>query len=160
MANDSWETPDELFQKCDKIWQFDLDVCADEVNHKVARYFDLEADGLEQSWKEYTCWCNPPYSDPIPWVQKAWHEAETGATVVMLLPVDTSTEWFAEIFRAADEIVFLRPRVRFIGAPGSPRWANMLCVFYPQVEGFTHTAPTVHHWNWKEGTVERDPETE
>lgn len=157
MAQDNWETPDELFKKCDKIWQFDLDVCADETNYKVKSYFDKDDDGLKQSWGSFTCWCNPPYSDPLPWIEKAESESYKGdPTTVMLLPVDTSTKWFEQAFYSADEIIFLSPRVRFVGAPGSPRWANMLVVWHPHVKGMCRTAPVVHHWNWKEGEVESD----
>lgn len=158
--NDSqkWETPDELFQKCDRIWGFELDVCADEQNYKVSKYFDEEEDGLKRNWEQFVCWCNPPYQDPHPWIIKASAEAYDGATTVMLLPVDTSTRWFEEVFYAADEIIFLKPRVRFVGSPGSPRWANMLCIWQPRVKGLLRTAPVVHHWNWKEGEVS-DPET-
>jgi len=134
-------------------------VCADETNYKVSKYFDEEENGLKQDWGKYTCWCNPPYQDPMPWIEKAEEAAHLGATVVMLLPVDTSTAWFRAAFYGADEIVFLMPRVRFIGAPGSPRWANMLCIWKPTTVGFCRTAPTVHHWSWKQGGVS-EPEAE
>lgn len=148
-----WETPDELFQKCDRIWQFDLDVCADEQNHKTHRYFTEEVDGLKQNWGEYTCWCNPPYQDPMPWVMKAGEQRFLQARTVMLLPVDTSTKWFEQVFCSADEIIFLQPRVRFVGSPGSPRWANMLCVWHPYTAGLMRTAPIIHLWRWKEGSI-------
>lgn len=148
-----WETPDELFRKCDWIWQFELDVCANESNHKVQRYFNEAADGLKSDWGRYVCWCNPPYNNPMPWVTKAREAAGNGAKVVMLLPVDTSTMWFEEVYMSANEIIFLKPRVRFVGSPGSPRWANMLCVWEPHVPGLMRTAPMVHHWDWKEGAL-------
>jgi phage N-6-adenine-methyltransferase len=152
-GNQSWETPDELFKKCDAIWGFEVDVCADETNRKCKHYFDEARDGLKQNWKHYVCWCNPPYKDPLSWIHKAEDSALRGATVVMLLPVDTSTYWFKEIMYSAYEIIFLNPRVRFIGAPGSPRWANMLVVWKPHAKGMTRTTPMVHHWCWKEGEV-------
>lgn len=49
-ATDNWATPQYLFDKLDKTFNFTLDVCASEENHKCARYFTKEQDGLKQDW--------------------------------------------------------------------------------------------------------------
>lgn len=49
-ATDDWATPQDLFDKLDRTFKFTLDVCASEENHKCARYFTKEQDGLEQDW--------------------------------------------------------------------------------------------------------------
>jgi len=51
-------------------------------------------DGLTADWHDKT-FCNPPYSNPLPWVEKAIAEAEWEKTVVMLLKHDSSTRWWA-----------------------------------------------------------------
>ena len=46
-----WETPQELFDKLDAEYHFDVDVCATQENAKCARYYTLEEDGLKQNWQ-------------------------------------------------------------------------------------------------------------
>ena len=48
--SDEWETPQDLFDKLNEIYRFDLDVCATEQNAKCDRFFDAEQDGLKKSW--------------------------------------------------------------------------------------------------------------
>lgn len=52
---------------------------------------DWILDGLGTNWPDGT-YINPPYKDIKKWVAKA---ISSGVMVVMLLPVDVSTEWFA-----------------------------------------------------------------
>lgn len=47
---DQWATPQHVFDALDSEFHFTLDVCADESNHKCARYFTKAQDGLSQSW--------------------------------------------------------------------------------------------------------------
>lgn len=49
-ATDEWETPQDLFDKLNSVFHFTLDVCASDENHKCAKYFTREQDGLKQSW--------------------------------------------------------------------------------------------------------------
>lgn len=41
-----WGTPQAFFDELDKEFHFDLDVAASDENHKCARYYTKEADGL------------------------------------------------------------------------------------------------------------------
>lgn len=69
---DEWATPIELFDSLNKEFHFTLDVCADEKNHKCARYFNKAQNGLNQDWGTETCWMNPPYGRTIgKWMDKA-----------------------------------------------------------------------------------------
>ena len=47
---DLWETPQTLFDELNKEFDFDLDPCANEQNHKCDEYFDKTIDGLSQDW--------------------------------------------------------------------------------------------------------------
>lgn len=49
-ATDEWATPKEIFQELDAEFDFNLDPCADENNHKCEKYFDRQIDGLSQNW--------------------------------------------------------------------------------------------------------------
>ena len=45
-----WSTPQSLFDALDHEFNFDLDPCANEQNHKCDRYFTRADDGLKQNW--------------------------------------------------------------------------------------------------------------
>lgn len=49
-STDNWATPQSVFGALNKTFHFTLDVCASEDNHKCARYFTKEQDGLKQDW--------------------------------------------------------------------------------------------------------------
>ena len=45
-----WETPQKLFDELDAEFHFTLDAAASDENHKCARYFTQNDDGLRQNW--------------------------------------------------------------------------------------------------------------
>lgn len=47
---DDWETPRDLFDRCDAIWHFDLDVASSDANAKCERHFTKDDDALKQDW--------------------------------------------------------------------------------------------------------------
>lgn len=61
-GKDDWGTPQDLFDALNEEFNFTLDPCADNNNHKCAKYYTIEQDGLAQSWAGETVFCNPPYS--------------------------------------------------------------------------------------------------
>jgi len=107
---DRWETPTAIFAALDTEFNFDLDVAADDSNRKTGPPI---LDGLDADWAPDTVFCNPPYSRPAPWLQKAAEEAENGATAVLLITVATDTKYWREWALKADEIRFITGRLRF-----------------------------------------------
>jgi len=69
-------------------------------------------DGLEIYWRDKT-YVNPPYSKPLPWVTKAIEENKEGKTIVMLLRMDTSTEWFKRLQEANAKFLWVNKRLKF-----------------------------------------------
>ena len=45
-----WSTPQYLFDKFNKVYNFDIDVCADETNTKCEKFFSINNSCLEQTW--------------------------------------------------------------------------------------------------------------
>jgi site-specific DNA-methyltransferase (adenine-specific) len=125
-----WATPPRVFRDLDAEFHFTLDACASEANTKCLRWFDVKSDGLIQDWGRETVWCNPPYGrgQVGAFVKKAYEAAQGGATVVMLLPVSTSTAWFHD-YCIKGEIRFLRGRLKFGGCKGSPTFSSMIVIF-------------------------------
>lgn len=108
--SDNWATPPSFYAELDAEFHFDFDPCP--LNHDVTLW-----DGLEVEWGEST-FCNPPYSRTLKtlFVKKAVSEAKKGKTVVLLLPVSTSTALFHDWIKPnAKEIRFVRERIRFQG---------------------------------------------
>ena len=99
LITDSWGSPSWLME----IFEDWYDPCPLEDQHYK---------GLEFPWKDKT-YVNPPYSNPLPWVEKAIAESKLGKTIVMLLKVDTSTKWFQRLVEAKAKIFWLNGRIKF-----------------------------------------------
>lgn len=120
-GKDNWETPQYIYDKLNKEFCFTLDPCADELNHKCDKYYTKKQDGLIQSWKGETVFCNPPYSrktknnpGQIAWVKKCYTEArKNNIIVVMLIPARTDTQMFHDYILGNAEIRFIRGRLNF-----------------------------------------------
>jgi phage N-6-adenine-methyltransferase len=139
----NWETPSDLYDVLDAEFGFELDVCATEATAKCARYFTPEQDGLAQRW-DGTCWCNPPYGEIGKWVAKAHEAAESGATVVCLLPASTGAAWWWDHVRHA-EIRFLRGRLRFGDAVGVAPFDSAVVVFGRRARVVWWQVPRTRH---------------
>lgn len=128
---DEWSTPQDLFDRLNEEFHFDLDVCANESNHKCPLYYDRKQDGLKMTWNGHIVWCNPPYGKEIAkWVEKAYSEHEThGTTIVMLLPARTDTKWFHSYVLGRADIRFLKGRLRFGGCKNPAPFPSMLAIY-------------------------------
>ena len=132
MANDTWATPVWLFEYAQsRFGNFYLDVCAAHDSFKCQPYYTIEDNSLVQPWA-YLNWCNPPYSNIRPWVEKAALETNLGNRTVMLLPADSSTQWFKLVWDMSSEILVINKRVQFVGATGSPKFASFFCLISPE----------------------------
>lgn len=122
--SDEWETPQDLFDRLDAEFHFDLDVCATDDNHKCAKYYTLKQDGLSQEWHG-TVWCNPPYSNIKEWA-KACYEY---GNAVMLVPSRTDTKWFHDYVYNKSEIRFIKGRLKFGDSNNSAPFPSMIVIF-------------------------------
>lgn len=119
---DDRRTPRDLFDALNEEFQFGLDAAASKENKLCECWWDKRVSGLENPWYSYNVWCNPPYSDIRPWVEKATEEiAKPGGprVIVMLLPANrTEQAWWQDLIEPARregriETRFLRGRLRF-----------------------------------------------
>ena len=116
-----WETPIDFFEKYNKIFNFDIDVCATSDNALLHKYWTKEDDALNQKWNPMTCWMNPPYGREIgKFMRKAYQESTLGATVVCLVPSRTDTAWWHDYAMKGD-IEYVRGRLRFVNRT-FPSW--------------------------------------
>lgn len=123
---DQWATPQDFFDKLNEEFGFTLDVCALPENAKCSAFFSPQIDGLKQDWLG-VCWCNPPYGRGIgAWIKKA---SEAKATVVCLVPARTDTAWWHDYAMKADDIRFIRGRLKFGGSKNSAPFPSAVLVY-------------------------------
>ena len=132
-ATDLWETPKDFFDKLNKVFRFDIDVCALPENTKYNKFFSPENNGLHQLWSG-NCWMNPPYGKGIDkWIEKAYLSAKkNGATVVCLVPARVDTRWWHN-YCAKGEVYFVKGRLKFGNAKNSAPFPSAVVVFRPNV---------------------------
>lgn len=126
-----WSTPQDFFDELDKEFNFTLDLCSTSENAKCAKYFTVEDDGLKQDWSNDVVFMNPPYGREIKhWIKKAYEESLNGATVVCLIPSRTDTiYWHDYIFGKADDIRFVRGRLKFGGSKNSAPFPSAIIIY-------------------------------
>lgn len=131
-ASGDWATPQDFFDKLNEEFQFTLDPCADDFNHKCEKYYTEKQDGLSQEWSGERVFCNPPYGRDVPkWVEKCFNEVYFGKCLcaVMLLNARTDTKWFHNYVYHKAEVRFVKGRLKF-GDKGQPApFPSMVVVF-------------------------------
>ena len=116
-VHDNWSTPKEVYDGLNKEFKFDDDPCP-----------IMGAGGLVRPWGT-SVFVNPPYSNIKEWCKKAYSESLEGKTVVMLIPSRTDTRYWHEYIMKADEIRFIKGRLRFGGAKNSAPFPSAIIVF-------------------------------
>lgn len=116
--SDNWETPEGFYRELNKEFGFDFDPCP--INPKF--------DGLQIEWGKVN-FVNPPYSQIKKWVKKAYDEQAKEKTVVMLIPSRTDTKWWHNYVMKADEIRFIRGRLKFSGHKNNAPFPSCVVVF-------------------------------
>ena len=114
-----WATPLAVYEKLDREFHFDFDPCPLSGND----------DGLAPlfcQWDRKRVFCNPPYGDLTEWLRRG-READLA---VFLIPARTDTRWFHDyILPFADEIRFIRGRLKFGDATSSAPFPSMVVIF-------------------------------
>ena len=127
---DNWATPRDFFDILNDEFGFNLDPCADDINHKCDRYFTIKENGLLQDWGNSIVFCNPPYGKVLKdWVRKCYESSRQGALVVMLIPARTDTSYFHDYIYGKAEIRFIRGRLKFGSSKNSAPFPSMLVIY-------------------------------
>jgi phage N-6-adenine-methyltransferase len=131
----SWSTPQYIFDWLNSRFNFDLDLCASDNNHKHDHYFTIDDSALGQTWIDFgiTGFINPPYGrgEIKPFIDKAIEEAAKGFESVFLVPNTIEASW-AKINEAAEVIFITNGRLSFVhpitGDPvgGNPKGSMIL----------------------------------
>jgi len=116
-ATEHWATPKAVYAALDAEFGFTLDPCP---LHSEA------AAGLTMSWSGERVYVNPPYGFGVDrWLEKR----KEAALAVYLLPSRTDTAWWHDHAMKADEIRFLRGRLKFGDAKNSAPFPSAVLVY-------------------------------
>lgn len=111
----TWSTPQWLFDKLNSIFGFELDPCAETQTAKCKNYYTKEEDGLKQDWSKFkSVYVNPPFSKELPlWCKKCYEEASKCNHIVMLISARTDTKYWQDYCFKASAICFIKGRLKF-----------------------------------------------
>ena len=118
--HNGWRTPQHLFEMLnEKYGPFTIDLAASAENALCDRYYTKEDDALAQCWGGEVGFCNPPYDDIEPWIEKAMEASvHDHAFTVFVLPVRSDRSWWRHyVARFATEVDFLE-RLSFVSPDG------------------------------------------
>ena len=119
--SDEWRTPQSLFKKLDKEFNFDSDPCP------MGR--SLKRGMLRKVWLKRV-FVNPPFSKIKDWVLQGYiHGQHNEVVVVMLIPSRTDTRWWHDYVMKAKEIRFIKGRLKFSGHKNAAPFPSCVVVF-------------------------------
>lgn len=111
-----WATPQDLFDRLNHVYEFQLDASASKSNAKCKNFFTKKQNGLAQDWHPFRrIWVNPPYGRTIGlWMKKAWEESQKGCLVTCLVPARTDTKWWHNWVDGKSQVTFIKGRLKFV----------------------------------------------
>jgi len=111
-----WATPKWLYDELNKEFNFTDDPCP-----------LGGAGGLNRDWGKRV-YCNPPYGKEISkWIKKGFESKSD--IVVFLIPSRTDTKWWHDYIMKADEIRFIKGRLKFGESKNSAPFPSAIVIY-------------------------------
>jgi hypothetical protein len=117
-AKQNWETPAGIYSDLNDEFGFDFDPCPPHPTF----------DGLEIEWGKRN-FVNPPYNRIKDWIAKGYAEHLKKKLCVFLIPSRTDTRWWHDYVMKANEIRFIKGRLKFQGAKNSAPFPSCVVIF-------------------------------
>lgn len=154
--SDEYETPEWLFDLLDQEFHFDCDAAATMENSLCEIMFTKgESDALSHhDWCGYVSgadadypveifWLNPPYSKIGKFMKKAYEESLKDALVVCLIPARTDTRYWHDYVMNAQEIRFVKGRLKFGDSKNSAPFPSVIVIFDKNAAGYVGIYPRI-----------------
>lgn len=93
-------------------------------------------------------WLNPPFADIDRWATACATEMQRGARILLLTPASVGTRWYAQHIVPHAHVLFLSPRLTFVGARDPYPKDLMLSVF-------AHGLTGCSTWQWAAGRARK-----
>ena len=116
-ATDEWYTPKYVFDALGCFFDMDVSSPRDFVTYWIPAERFISAGSLEKEWTGFV-WMNAPFGGRnglVPWLSKFFDHGNG----IALTPDRTSAPWWQEFAAKADAILFVSPKIKFIGADGN-----------------------------------------
>ena len=127
-------TPQAFFDELNKEFDFTLDPCATDESAKCDRYYTIDDNGLDKSWANERVFMNPPYGREIKkWMEKAYLESKM-ALIVCLIPSRTDTKWWHDYVMKANEIRFIKGRLKFENYKANAPFPSAIVIFTRKIK--------------------------
>lgn len=115
-ATDEWYTPPHVFEAMG--CRFDMDVASPgrNVTPWIPADHFITSGSLDALWHGFV-WMNPPFGGRnalVPWLDRFFEHGDG----VALVPDRTSAPWWQQFAPEADRVLFVSPKIKFIGANG------------------------------------------
>jgi len=110
---DDWETPDVLFNKLNKQYNFDFDCCATKENTKCELFsnqFHVSSDKLK--YNNFVCWMNPPFSNAKLMFEHFFNSVRKGVAIYRCDNLETKI-WQEIILPSCDWIFIPKGRIYY-----------------------------------------------
>jgi hypothetical protein len=117
-ATDEWYTPPHVFDALGCRFTVDVASPGREVTPWIPAEHFVTACSLGTKWDGFV-WMNPPFgrrNGLVPWLEKFFDHGNG----IALVPDRTSAPWWQEYAPKAERILFVAPKLKFIGANGQP----------------------------------------
>lgn len=117
-ATDEWYTPPHVFDALGCSFITDVASPGSTRTPWIPAIHFLTAGSLERPWDGFV-WMNPPFGSRnglVPWLEKFFAHRDG----IALVPDRTSAPWWQQFAPRAGLILFVAPKLKFIGADGKP----------------------------------------
>lgn len=117
-ATDEWYTPPHVFEALG--CSFDMDVASpgQHATPWIPATEFLCFAGLRRGWRGFV-WMNPPFgarNGIVPWLERFFEHGNG----IALTPDRTSAPWWQHFAGQAHKVLFIAPKLKFIGSDGNP----------------------------------------
>jgi phage N-6-adenine-methyltransferase len=145
--SDDHETPKQLFDFLNSVFEFTLDPCARDTIESQKRIktevqITKDDDGLIGSWDNKSTFVNPPYSKISKWIDKAineynsridnWKKGIKPEPIVLLVPARTDTRWWHKIVsQHSSKVVFIKGRLKFNNGKTNAPFPSCIIIMSP-----------------------------
>lgn len=117
-ATDEWYTPPHVFRALEASFDTDVASPGAAVTPWIPAGMFIRSNSLATHWSGFV-WMNPPFgarNGIVPWLEKFFVHGNG----IALVPDRTSAPWWQQFAPRADLVLFVAPKLKFIGANGKP----------------------------------------
>lgn len=115
-ATDEWYTPPYIFDALGCEFYVDVASPGKDVTPWIPAKHFVTKETPEANWVGFS-WMNPPFgrrNGLVPWLEKFFAHGDG----IALVADRTSAPWWQQFAKRADLVLFVAPKIKFIGADG------------------------------------------